>query len=82
MDLQKIKDELKEMYPEIQNFIQHTLVAEMCLKWHEKQMKKCSTPDIVGRSEQLVAFLEWYDSNVCQNDFRSRQDLVKDFLNQ
>ena len=37
MDLQNVKNELKEMYPEMQGFIQHTLVAEMCLKWHEKQ---------------------------------------------
>lgn len=35
MDIQDIKDELKEMYPTMQGFIQHTLVAEMCLKWHE-----------------------------------------------
>ena len=38
--------------------------------------------DVVGRSEQLLAFLEWYDSNVCQNDCRSREELVKDFLSQ
>jgi len=31
-------------------------------------------------SEHLLAFLEWYDSNVCQNDCRSREELVKDFL--
>lgn len=37
MDLQEIKDELKEMYPKMQHFIQHTLVAEMCLEWHKKQ---------------------------------------------
>jgi hypothetical protein len=37
---------------------------------------------VVGRSEQLLAFLEWYDSNVCQNDCRSREDLVKDFISQ
>ena len=52
MELQKIKDELKEMYPKMQGFIQHTLVAEMCLKWHEKQLKNCSIP-VVGRSELL-----------------------------
>ena len=38
--------------------------------------------DVAGQSEQLLSFLEWYDSNVCQNDCRSREDLVKDFLNQ
>lgn len=48
MNLQEIKDELKEMYPTMQGFIQHTLVAEMCLKWHEKQVKNCSIPVVVG----------------------------------
>lgn len=37
---------------------------------------------VVGQSEQLLAFLEWYDSNVCQNDCRSREDLIKDYCSQ
>lgn len=52
MNLQQIKDELKEMYPNMQGFIQHTLVAEMCFKWHEKQVKNCTTPN-EGQSERL-----------------------------
>ena len=47
MKLQEIKDELKEMYPTMQGFIEHTLVAEMCLKWHEKQVKNCSITNVV-----------------------------------
>jgi hypothetical protein len=45
-------------------------------------IEKLRKHDVVGRSEQLLAFLEWYDSNVCQNDCRSREDLVKDFISQ
>ena len=58
MELQKIKDELKEMYPKMQGFIQHTLVAEMCLKWHEKKVKNCSIPDVAGQSKQFYCFDE------------------------
>lgn len=48
MNLQEIKDELKQMYPTMQGFIQHTLVAEMCSKWHEKQVKIHSIPAVSG----------------------------------
>ena len=44
--------------------------------------EQCNIANVVGQSEQLLAFLEWYDFNVCQNDCRSREDLVKDFLSQ
>ena len=37
---------------------------------------------VVGQSKQLLAFLEWYDFNVCQNDCRIRDELVEDFLSQ
>jgi hypothetical protein len=39
-------------------------------------------PDVVGRSEQLLAFLEWVDQSPEENANRSREDLVKDYLSQ
>ena len=48
-------------------------------EYHSEQLRQYN---VVGRSEQLLAFLEWYDSNVCQNDCRSRDELVKDFISQ
>ena len=58
MDLQKIKDDLKEMYPTMQGFIQHTLVAEMCLKWHEMKVKNLYITDVKEQSEQLKCLME------------------------
>jgi hypothetical protein len=37
---------------------------------------------VVGRSEQLLAFLEWLDQSPEENANRSREDLVKDYLSQ
>lgn len=37
---------------------------------------------VVGRSEQLLAFLEWVDQSPEENANRSREDLVKDYLSQ
>lgn len=48
MTTEEIKKELHELYPNINGFIDHTLVAEMCLKWHELQLKKCNMPDVSG----------------------------------
>ena len=49
-DKEKVKETLKEMYPQYSGFIEHTLVAEMCLKYHEKQ---CHIAPVVGRSKQF-----------------------------
>jgi hypothetical protein len=52
-------------------------------KKHWMKLKNHShLQSVVGRKEQLLAFLEWYDSHVVQNDMRSREDLVKDYLSQ
>lgn len=53
--------------------------AKALEKYIEEQLR---IHDVVWRSELLLAFLEWYDSNVCQNDCRSRDELVKDFISQ
>ena len=51
--LQQVKDELKAMYPNLQGFIQHTLVAEMCLSWHQHQLKLLNVRNTSEVSEYL-----------------------------
>jgi hypothetical protein len=54
-------------------------ITELMEKHRAEQL---NLSGVVGQSEQLFEFLKWYDSNVCQNDCRSREDLVNDFLSQ
>jgi len=62
-----------------ENGFNKTAMLDFAEMYHNKALR---IHDVVGRSEQLLAFLEWYDSNVCQNDCRSRDELVNDFISQ
>jgi hypothetical protein len=47
--INKVKKDLKLMYPTLQGFVEHTLVAEMCLRWHNKQLEATKN---TGESEE------------------------------
>ena len=36
-EIEEIKEFLLKEYPQFKGFVQHTLVAEMCLKYHESE---------------------------------------------
>jgi hypothetical protein len=79
-------DNLKETLTELKNMLSDAMITQIDLDLKIKLVCKLNEAlrihDVVGRGEQLLVFLEWYDSNVCQNDCRSREDLVKDFMSQ
>jgi len=38
-------------------------LADEILEFNQREVKNCSIPDVVGRSEQLTAFTEWLKDN-------------------
>ena len=49
-------------------------------EWALEQVKNCSIPDVVGRSEQLKAFADYVQGRMWEGEDKDLSEFVEDFL--
>jgi hypothetical protein len=56
--------------------------ANIAFQWHKEQVKLFDIPDVVGQSEQILAWERWKIEKGNYPEYTTQEQMIKDYLSQ